>query len=831
MRLLGERIMTLVKTIKKPVLWAIFLIMALLLLPATAVFAETGSSVSYRDIGGIGSRNLIWMLSQIHILFGAFVLGVPIFVILVEIIGITTKDKRYDRLAKEFTDLIVACFATTATLGILFLFALLVFYPELMRVMAGIFKPAYYVYIGLFLGETASIYYYWSRWEKWQNQKGLHLFWGVMLNIFGFFIMCLPSGFLSFQASPVVLNPELGEWERAWTAINNPTWWPINIHRIVGNIVLGGYVCGAYAGVAYLGAKTQEEREHYDWMGYTGNFIGVFGLLPMPFAGYYLMREVYEYNQQMGITLMGGILSWLFILQAVLIGVLFVGSNYYFWQGIAYRTHSAPKYKKAILVMLVVLVGSFSVWLTPHSLVASVSEARAMGGSHHPLLGVFGVMSAKLTVVNLMIIVTFICFILYWRADKEITVKWGKAANIFTVLLITASVVVIIWLGVYGYFVPSVYRVNVLSVAQVLAVLFVLCTITPLTALSLRSAKLTHEMKWGVMPKRSQYALVINAVFVVLTMSLMGYARSASRVHWHIYGVLEDTSAYAYTPTLGLASLLFVVNTAVFFILVGIVFWTSHTIRHNRFSTRYFFIPSVFMYLVDLFSEKRKETVAEDAGRPRFVILKVVAVVSVFLFAYAYVGYQVPQKIGYPPEKKELDLTKIKTQDDIVQIGQEIFYSKGQCALCHSIGEGAGRCPNLAGVGARLTREFIYETLTKPEAYVKLDFHTAKPVSYSANMPAINKAPIGLSEQELLTIVAFVQSNGGKVTVKPEELAQTKSDLELPPEVLDVIPEREPAELMEEESEELSEDRVMIPGELLQRNGSLMLATTRVGDK
>ncbi len=823
--------MSLIKSIKKqPLMWAVFLLMALFALPSPSVFAETGSSVSYRDIGGIGSRNLIWILSQIHILFGAFVLGVPIFVIIVEVIGITTGDKRYDRLAKEFTDLIVACFATTATLGILFLFALLVFYPELMSVMAGIFKPAYYVYLALFLGETASIYFYWSRWEKWQNRKGLHLFWGMALNIFGFVIMCLPSGFLSFQASPVVLNPDLGPWERAWTAINNPTWWPVNIHRIVGNIVLGGFVCGAYAGVAYLGAKTQEEREHYDWMGYTGNFIGVFGLLPMPFAGYWLMREVYEYNQQMGITLMGGILSWLFILQAVLIGVLFVGSNYYFWQGIAYRTHSAPKYKTPILIMLVVLVGSFSVWLTPHSLVASVSEARAMGGSHHPLLGVFGVMSAKLTVVNLMIITTFICFILYWRADKVITVKWGKAANIFTFVLITAAVIVIIWLGVYGYFVPSVYRVNVLSVAQVLAVIFVLATITPLTALSLKSAKLTHEMKWGIMPKRSQYALVINAVFVVLTMSLMGYARSASRVHWHIYGVLEDTSSYGYTPTLGVASFLFVVNTVIFFVLVGIVFWTSHTIRHNRFSTRYFFLPSVFMYLVDRFSEHRKEVAKGETG-PRFVILKVAAVVGVFLFAYSYVGYQVPQKVGLPPEKKELDLTKIKTSDDMVQIGQEIFYSKGQCALCHSIGAGHGRCPNLAGVGARLTREFIYETLTEPEAYIKLDFHTAMPVEYSAQMPVISKPPIGLSEQELLTVIAFVQSNGGKVTVRPEELSQVPGNSESTPEALDVMPQLEPAELIEDESDETPEERAMIQGESFEGDRHIRMATKRVSDR
>ena len=82
-------------------------------------------------------------------------------------------------------------------------------------------------------------------------------------------------------------------------------------------------------------------------MGYVGNFIGVFGLLPLPFAGYWLMREIYQYNQQMGITLMGGFLSWLFILQAMLIGVLFLGSNYYFWLGITYRIPgSETQYRK-----------------------------------------------------------------------------------------------------------------------------------------------------------------------------------------------------------------------------------------------------------------------------------------------------------------------------------------------------------------------------------------------------------------------------------------------------------------------------------------------------
>ncbi len=552
--------------------------MGLLLLTGLA-FGEdlSAGAVEYRDIPFLGSRNAIWIIAQLHILFAGFVLGVPMFALTCEYIGYKTGDLRYDKLAKEFTKLLTASFGTTATFGAILLLLLVGLYPKLFNYLTNIFFGTYIIYAALFILETVVLYIYSYGWDYMMGRKKLHLFLGLLLNLVGVGIMYTADAWLSFQASPVVVSDSmnLGYWEKLWAAVHNPTWNPVNIHRLIGNVVLGGFMCGAYAGVKYLGSKTQEEREHYDWMGYIGNFIGVFGLLPLPFAGYWLMREVYEYNQQMGITLMGGILSWLFILQAIQIGVLFIGSNFYFWQGLAFRTSGGAKYKKYILTMLIVLVGCFSVWLTPHSLVASLSEARAMGGTHHPLLGVFGVMSAKLTVVNLMILTTFVSFLLYWRANQEETVRWAKAGRVVQYIIFTIAAVAVIALGIYGYFVPAVFRVKVLSTAQVLAVLFVLVTVTPLTALSLKNAKMTGKMTWGVMPARSQYALILNGVMVVLIMTLMGYVRSGSRVHFHIYGVMRDTSPYAFTPTVGTAAIIMSSTTFTFCLIVLFIFWVS----------------------------------------------------------------------------------------------------------------------------------------------------------------------------------------------------------------------------------------------------------------
>ncbi|MEK7307251.1 MAG: hypothetical protein AAB014_06385, partial [Nitrospirota bacterium] len=81
---------------------------------ALAEEAAAKTEVAYRDIPLIGSRGIIWVVAQIHLLLAGFVLGVPIFGLVCEIIGIKTGDKRYDNLAKEFTKLLTASFATTA---------------------------------------------------------------------------------------------------------------------------------------------------------------------------------------------------------------------------------------------------------------------------------------------------------------------------------------------------------------------------------------------------------------------------------------------------------------------------------------------------------------------------------------------------------------------------------------------------------------------------------------------------------------------------------------------------------------------------------------------
>jgi hypothetical protein len=55
----------------------------------------------------------------------------------------------------------------------------------------------------------------------------------------------------------------------------------------------------------------------------------------------------------------------------------------------------------------------------------------------------------------------------------------------------------------------------------------------------------------------------------------MGYVRSGIRQHWHVYGVMRDTSPDAFTPTLGFASNVVSVTVLIFFSFIAVIFWLS----------------------------------------------------------------------------------------------------------------------------------------------------------------------------------------------------------------------------------------------------------------
>ena len=147
--------------------------------------------------------------------------------------------------------------------------------------------------------------------------------------------------------------------------------------------------------------------------------------------------------------------------------------------------------------------------------------------------------------------------------------------------------------------------------------------------------------------------------------------------------------------------------------------------------------------------------------------LRIGALVLATTAFYGYVGQMVPQKEVQPPQ--ETALGGDVTTADMVKVGREIMEGKGLCLTCHTIGKtGALRFPDLAGVDVRAKSrvpglsdvEYFAQSLYEPTAYVVAGFPPA--------MPPMNKPPFGLTDQEILCVIAALQTLGGTPTVTLE---------------------------------------------------------------
>ncbi len=125
-----------------------------------AAWAQEVASRQYGTFPLVGSRIAIWVTAQVHLLFAAFVLGVPMFAVVAEAIGIFGGDEKYDKLAKEFTRLLLVAYSATAIWGAILSFLLVTLYPGLWLYLTEIFQISMWVYVGLFFFESFTLYQY-----------------------------------------------------------------------------------------------------------------------------------------------------------------------------------------------------------------------------------------------------------------------------------------------------------------------------------------------------------------------------------------------------------------------------------------------------------------------------------------------------------------------------------------------------------------------------------------------------------------------------------------------------------------------------------------------
>jgi mono/diheme cytochrome c family protein len=154
--------------------------------------------------------------------------------------------------------------------------------------------------------------------------------------------------------------------------------------------------------------------------------------------------------------------------------------------------------------------------------------------------------------------------------------------------------------------------------------------------------------------------------------------------------------------------------------------------------------------------------------------LKVVLVALGVVGFYTLIAHAIPQLESEVPEA--LDLGADFTPEALVQAGERVYHGAGGCTACHGLGT---RAPNLltdhggeGPIGARCgSREsgkdckaYLWESLTEPGTFLVPGFENI--------MPDMRRQ---LPEDQLWAVLAYLESQGGDVTVTAEDVGASSA--------------------------------------------------------
>jgi cytochrome bd-type quinol oxidase subunit 1 len=547
------------------------MVMGFLMAGATAVYAQVPEPPPV-DFPYAGNRTAVWVVAQLHILFAAFILGAPIFAVVSEWLGYKNQDPKYDRLAKEVIKVTVILYSMTALTGGLFIFVLLGTYPGFTTwFIQHFFLVFAVIYPLLFIAETIILYTYFYSWDSMTGEKkARHIALGVLLNIVGtvtLFVIDGPTAFMNTPAKAAegVSLVEFVATASLWDKMANYSWMPLNLHRLVGNVTFGGFIAGLIAAYMYMRSKTDEERSYYDWMGFVGNMIGVGALLLLPFMGYLLAYELCDYDASVCPYMMADQLSMFFEMQGAMVGLIFLASNYYIWLSMK-RIQGVEQVRISGMVMIAVL-------LIP------------------AVMGVAWKLFPPPEWQSLIFLVLLVILppVLSRLPGLRFTVSAFTMIKVGFLMIVIADA---IWMTPHGFVATqgmATEENELPSWASELALMpaknaaaFTLVFLTIVNYFLYNRAIRQGTIIWGKIDFASQFVLIFLAFSAIWTMGLMGTVRSLTRKYYHVYNLMPDFTAEAFTPTLAYSAWWITGSALVFFFVVSFAILVTLRVKDQK---------------------------------------------------------------------------------------------------------------------------------------------------------------------------------------------------------------------------------------------------------
>lgn len=274
----------------------------------------------------LGNRFVVGAFFLTHVIFGSFSMGAVLISPAFELIGARRKDPRFERYAQGVASTNLKVFSFGATLAAFAVLALIGLYPRLFVSLITIFFwPMLLAFSSWFLTIPLLLVYVF-RWQRMQAHKGRHIAIGFLGGLSEQLFLVLIVGLDSFLLTP---SQGLGPG-----TFFNPSYLPELAHRFVGNVSWASFFIAAVA--AFFAARRLDpvERQYFAWASRVSLVVGFLTLLGQIVLGFLYAESIRRASPGAFTYSVQGGFAWLWLVQGVLLGLLLVGSNWYFWRSL-----------------------------------------------------------------------------------------------------------------------------------------------------------------------------------------------------------------------------------------------------------------------------------------------------------------------------------------------------------------------------------------------------------------------------------------------------------------------------------------------------------------
>jgi hypothetical protein len=277
-----------------------------------------GLQVTTPDFPGIGNILPVGIVFLIHILIAEFSLGAITLAVVAEWHHVTTGDARTARYARALANAYYLVFSLGATFAVFAVVLITGLWANEFGQLVNKFIWLVALAFGLFFLLAPLLVWYRNSFASMGGRR--HAFLGTAVLALQTLFMVLIVGIDAYLINPV----DAGLTEPVF----NPVYWPLVIHRLIGNVSWTALFCAAYAAVRLRGGRGEAgERAFQSWAARVNLRVGLLAGLLMPIVGFALVEVIKQSEPGYVSNLLSGGTAAFMVAQECLVGAMFIGGN------------------------------------------------------------------------------------------------------------------------------------------------------------------------------------------------------------------------------------------------------------------------------------------------------------------------------------------------------------------------------------------------------------------------------------------------------------------------------------------------------------------------